>query len=486
MNLNRKVVEGSIVTGMLMVMTATTSVTNQVVPNVSTNTVSNAVAMAENENPAVTAGVMEQIRHNEEASAMASEVNIEQSGAQVVASADAGVVDVNAAEMAQEELSQENVVETVPTDAGETPEAPIADVEAPAAEVETAEQTDEQSATLVQSMIDAADVQIQTDAAVSNVSSETEVTENVANAVLTDEASAAAAQEEAEWANRVMPSVDEYLNVRAAGDENAEIVGKLYKGDAAEVVERGDTWTHITSGSVDGYVLNDYCTFGTDAYALAQQDCQTEATVLTGGLRLRQEPSEEASVIDAAYEGQTLTVNTEVPGTQGWVAVEYNDQTVYVSADYVDVDLSVGKAISIEEERAAAAAEAEKQSQNAVVTTQKEAVAASADDVTILGALIQLEAGSECYEGKVAVGAVVMNRVRSGSYPNSISGVIYQGGQFTTASSINAVISGGVNSSCMQAAQEAINGADNTGGCVSFRRASSGYAGVVIGNHVFF
>ena len=84
-----------------------------------------------------------------------------------------------------------------------------------------------------------------------------------------------------------MPSVNEYLNIRAAGDENAEVVGKLYKGDAAEIVEQGDTWTHVRSGSVDGYVLNAYCAFGMDAYELAKKDCQTEAKVMTGGLRLR-------------------------------------------------------------------------------------------------------------------------------------------------------------------------------------------------------
>ena len=103
-----------------------------------------------------------------------------------------------------------------------------------------------------------------------------------------------------------------------------------------------------------------------------------------------------------------------------------------------------------------------------------------------MGALIQCEAGSECYEGKVAVGAVVMNRLRGG-WAGSISGVIYQSGQFTPASSgaLSRVLSGGVSSSCLQAAQEAISGVDNVGGATSFRRAGSA-SGLVIGNHVFF
>ena len=84
--------------------------------------------------------------------------------------------------------------------------------------------------------------------------------------------------------------------------------------------------------------------------------------------------------------------------------------------------------------------------------------------------------------------AVVMNRVKSGSYPGSIYDVIYQPSQFPPAGrgAVANKIASGVKASCLQAAQEAINGMDNTGGAMSFRRASSGHAGVVIGNHVFY
>ena len=122
------------------------------------------------------------------------------------------------------------------------------------------------------------------------------------------------------------------------------------------------------------------------------------------------------------------------------------------------------------------------------MVTQNASVAANCDEVTLLAALIQCEAGSECYEGQLAVGAVVMNRLRSGVYPSSLYDVIYQSGQFTPAGNgkVASVISSGVSGSCLQAAQEALSGVDNTGGALSFRRASSGQAGVAIGNHVFF
>ena len=163
-----------------------------------------------------------------------------------------------------------------------------------------------------------------------------------------------------------------------------------------------------------------------------------------------------------------------------------DDQTGYISAEYVTVELETGKAISIEEEQAMiAAAEAEKAAEQQA-SSQQSGAAASSDEVTLLGALIQCEAGGEPYEGQLAVGAVVMNRVRAG-YAGSISGVIYQSGQFTPASSgaLASVMANGVSGSCLQAAQEAISGASNIGGATSFRRAGSAQ-GIVIGNHVFF
>lgn len=301
-------------------------------------------------------------------------------------------------------------------------------------------------------------------------------------------------EEELAWQNRLMADVQEFLYVRASGDENSEIVGKLYRGAVADIVERGDVWTHIVSGNVDGYVMNSYCLFGTDAMNYAAANFDMEADIQANGLRIRRDASTEGSVIAAVSTGTTLTVDTEAAAVDGWVAVSYGGETGYVSAEYVTTEMALGEAITIEEEQAAiaraeeekaAAAASQVQSQG---TVQNQSVAASVDDVTLLAALIQCEAGNEPYEGQLAVGAVVMNRVRSGRYPGSIYEVIYRAGQFPPAGKgyVANKISNGVKSSCLQAAQEAINGMDNTGGAMSFRRASSGHPGVVIGNHVFY
>lgn len=317
--------------------------------------------------------------------------------------------------------------------------------------------------------------------------------EQEASAASEEEASAAS-EEELLWQNRLMADVQEFLYVRAAGDENAEIVGKMYKGDVAEIVEVGDTWSHVVSGNVDGWVMNSYCVSGTDAMNYAMETVETSAEIQANGLRIRSEADTEGSVIGVVSTGMALTVDTDAEPVDGWVAVNYGGQTSYVSADYVTTELALGEAVTITEEQETLAKQKEEEEAKKAAqvassgAVQSTAVAASVDDVTLLAALIQCEAGNECYEGQLAVGAVVMNRVKSGSYPGDIYSVIYQSGQFPPAGkgSVGSIAANGPKGSCIQAAQEAINGMDNTGGAVRFKRASSGQAGVVIGNHVFY
>lgn len=113
-------------------------------------------------------------------------------------------------------------------------------------------------------------------------------------------------------------------------------------------------------------------------------------------------------------------------------------------------------------------------------------VPAESDDY-LLGAIIQCEAEGEPYEGKLAVGSVVMNRVKSSFFPNTISGVVYQSGQFSPVASGRLAyrLSAGVNSECLQAAQEVLNGTI-TLNCLFFRTNNGIIQGTVIGNHVFY
>ena len=92
----------------------------------------------------------------------------------------------------------------------------------------------------------------------------------------------------------------------------------------------------------------------------------------------------------------------------------------------------------------------------------------STSDIQLMARAINGEARGEPYEGQVAVGAVILNRVKDSRFPNSISGVIYQPGAFTAVSDgqINAAISEG--STVYKAAQDAMNGWDPTSGCVYY------------------
>lgn len=110
-------------------------------------------------------------------------------------------------------------------------------------------------------------------------------------------------------------------------------------------------------------------------------------------------------------------------------------------------------------------------------------------DRYLLANLIYCEAGGEPYEGKVAVGAVVINRVLSSVYPDTVVGVIYQNKQFSPVASGRlalALADSKATAACYQAADEAMKGYSNVGNCVYFRTPVPGLSGISIGGHIFY
>lgn len=106
-------------------------------------------------------------------------------------------------------------------------------------------------------------------------------------------------------------------------------------------------------------------------------------------------------------------------------------------------------------------------------------------DKELLASIIFCEAGNQPYEGQVAVGAVIMNRVKSAVYPNSISEVVYQSGQFGPAMTgwLDSVrYSAGYTPSAMQAAIDALSGSNPIGDCLYFDQGGMGYQ---LGDHYF-
>lgn len=92
----------------------------------------------------------------------------------------------------------------------------------------------------------------------------------------------------------------------------------------------------------------------------------------------------------------------------------------------------------------------------------------SSSDVQLLARAINGEARGEPYEGQVAVGAVILNRVKDSSFPNTIAGVIYQAGAFTAVADGQINVPIAEDSTVVKAARDALNGWDPTGGCIYY------------------
>lgn len=116
-------------------------------------------------------------------------------------------------------------------------------------------------------------------------------------------------------------------------------------------------------------------------------------------------------------------------------------------------------------------------------------VSFSEGDRYLLANLIYCEAGGEPYEGKLAVGSVVINRVLSAKFPDSVLGVIYQKKQFSPVASGRldlALAENRANADCYRAADEAMSGVTNVGSCVFFRTPIPELTGISIGGHIFY
>ncbi len=395
------------------------------------------------------------------------------------------------------------------------------------------------------------------------------------------------------------------VNIRAAADENSEIIGYLYQGGAAWVINKGDEWTEISSGGLTGFVKNEYLLYGRDVIGLADhyglegvkatwdnvnlyasEDSTSEAMatidngtyyplVAEDGKWLTVQncaddtacvSSEDVSrvlILDTAvskddvYEGTAVPADdssseetyveptyteteasgydyseptytetedpsydyteptyTETEPSYDYTETEtpsydYADDTSYDNSDsdgtdggYYDADSDTyydanGNVSGSDYD--SSYTETEAPQNDAYVETeapqteapqteapQTEAASTSSDDVSLLAAIIYCEAGNQSYEGMVAVGAVVMNRVSSPSFPNSISEVIYQSGQFTPASSgtLASALANGVPSTCYDAAVAAMNGENPVGGALYFNTGSG--KGIKIGAHQFY
>ncbi len=162
--------------------------------------------------------------------------------------------------------------------------------------------------------------------------------------------------EEDELKSLVIAQVNDYVNVRSLPSEEGEILGKLYNNSVGTFIQEENGWYLISSGTVTGYVKGEYCVTGEAAIDLAKQVSTRIATVNTETLKVRNEPSMEASVLTLVPYQDDLVVSEEA---DGWVKVDTEEGLGWVSTDYVVLSREFVEAESKEEEAARLAKEAE-------------------------------------------------------------------------------------------------------------------------------
>ncbi len=162
------------------------------------------------------------------------------------------------------------------------------------------------------------------------------------------------------YANLGISIANDYVNIRSEANTESEIVGKLYRGCATDIIEYVDDWVKIESGNVKGYIKAEYLAIGTEAEALVEEFADKYATITTETLFVREEQSTESRITTMVPLGETFYINKEY---DEWAEIMIDqDETGqevsgFVSKDYIDIEVRFKYAISIEEEQAKLAAE---------------------------------------------------------------------------------------------------------------------------------
>ena len=154
------------------------------------------------------------------------------------------------------------------------------------------------------------------------------------------------------YAKKGIAVADDYLKIHTEPNGDADVVGKLYSGSGCEIEEVKDGWAHITSGDCDGYVEAKYLLTGTDAEAYAEEHKVSELVAKSQSeqMYMYEEPSADAKIVTTVLWDQKLTVLGASDDGQ-WVQVKVGDNTGYIPADSVVLDVKYEEAVSVDEEQ---------------------------------------------------------------------------------------------------------------------------------------
>lgn len=280
------------------------------------------------------------------------------------------------------------------------------------------------------------------------------------------------------------------LDIHAEANTASAVIGQVMEDGHVAILAKYNDWVQIQAGEIAGWV---------PAENLVETEISNEEAVAANEQVIAERTGETASEDEFFAEEEVQQDETAALQAEASEAAQNEIEEVQAAEEAARIEAEAqAKAAAEEAAQLAAQAQAkaaeeaariEAEAQQAALAAQAAQTAAiSAEELKLLANIIYCEAGSESYVGKVAVGNVIMNRVKSASQPNTITEVVYAKGQFSpvrNGSLQRALSSDKADAACYQAAIEALAGAQPVGGKLFFRR-NNGRSGQVIGHHVFY
>ena len=278
------------------------------------------------------------------------------------------------------------------------------------------------------------------------------------------------------------------LDIHAEANTASAVIGQVMEDGHVAILAKYNDWVQIQAGEIAGWV---------PAENLVETEISNEEAVAANEQVIAERTGATASEDEFFAEEEVQQDETAALQAEASEAAQNEIEEVQTAEEAARLEAEAQAKAAAEEaarleaeaQAKAAAEEAarlEAEAQQAALAAQTAAI--SAEELKLLANIIYCEAGSESYVGKVAVGNVIMNRVKSASQPNTITEVVYAKGQFSpvrNGSLQRALSSDKADTACYQAAIEALAGAQPVGGKLFFRR-NNGRSGQVIGHHVFY
>ena len=278
------------------------------------------------------------------------------------------------------------------------------------------------------------------------------------------------------------------LDIHAEANTASAVIGQVMEDGHVAILAKYNDWVQIQAGEIAGWVpaenLVETEISNEEAVAANEQVIaeRTGATASEDEFFAEEEvQQDETAALQAEASEAAQNEIEEVQAAEEAARIEAEAQAKAAAEEAAQLEAEAQAKTAAEE-----AARLEAEAQQAALAAQTAAI--SAEELKLLANIIYCEAGSESYVGKVAVGNVIMNRVKSASQPNTITEVVYAKGQFSpvrNGSLQRALSSDKADAACYQAAIEALAGAQPVGGKLFFRR-NNGRSGQVIGHHVFY